>query len=69
MLVLLFAVAIAVVVITFVSIGLGRSRRFDDVERFHRAREMTTEWARSGVSQPLIAPQGLPDDARESADH
>jgi len=36
-------------------VGLGRSRRFDEVERFHRASAMTTEWARRGVTSPVIA--------------
>jgi hypothetical protein len=67
-LVLLLAVAIAGVAVAFISIALGRGRRFDDVERFHRARQMTTEWARSGVSSPFIAPQPNGNDARESVE-
>ena len=65
MLVLLVAVAVAVVVFTLIAIALARGRRFDDVERFHRARRMTTEWSRAGVTSPFVAPQATPDDARE----
>jgi hypothetical protein len=67
-LVLLLAVAIAGVVIGLVSLAVGRHRRFDDVERFHRARQMTTEWSRAAVSRPLIAAQPSPDEMREPAE-
>jgi hypothetical protein len=43
---------------------LLRDQRLDDVERFHRARAMTTEWARAGVTQPVFADEA----AREFAD-
>jgi len=51
-----------VLVAVAVALGLAvwaprllRNDRLDDVERFHRARAMTTAWARSGVTQPVFA--------------
>ena len=29
---------------------------FNEVDRFHRARAMTTEWARTGVTRPVMTP-------------
>jgi hypothetical protein len=48
--------------------ALGRSRRFNEVDRFHRASRMTTEWARSGVTRPVIAPQEKPQDEPTAAE-
>jgi hypothetical protein len=48
--------------------ALGRSRRFSEVDRFHRASRMTTEWARAGVTRPVIASQESPQDERRSAE-
>lgn len=48
--------------------ALGRSRHFNEVDRFHRASQMTTAWARSGVTQPVIAPQESPQDDRQSTE-
>jgi type II secretory pathway pseudopilin PulG len=50
-------------------VGLGRRRRFDEVERFHRASAMTTEWARRGVTSPVIATEEPAENAEESARH
>jgi hypothetical protein len=48
--------------------ALGRSRRFNEVDRFHRASRMTTEWARSGVTRPVIASQETPQDEPTAAE-
>ena len=45
-LVLIIAIAAGATLIGVVSLTWGRGRRFDDVERFHRAAAMTTEWSR-----------------------
>jgi hypothetical protein len=34
---------------------LGRSRRFDEVERFHTASRMTSEWSRTALTSSLPA--------------
>ena len=68
MLVLVLLVAIGAVVVGVGSVLFGAGRGFDDVERFHRARGITTSWAREGVSRPLIAPQSQAAEERESAD-
>jgi type II secretory pathway pseudopilin PulG len=48
--------------------ALGRSRRFNEIDRFHRASRMTTEWARSGVTRPVIAAQEAPQDHPTTAE-
>jgi hypothetical protein len=74
-LVLVLLIAIAAVVLGAGSLLFGAGRSFDDVERFHRARGITTGWARDGVARPVItAPKqagsrdGSTDSERASAD-
>ena len=55
MLAVIVIVALVAAAAGLLLVGLGRSRRFDEVERFHRASAMTTEWARRGVTSPVIA--------------
>ena len=75
MLVLVLLIAIGAVVVGTGSLLFGAGRSFDDVERFHRARGITTGWAREGVVRPVIGQQkngGSRDEAagsdRASAD-
>jgi hypothetical protein len=56
-LVLVLLVAIGAVVLGAGSLLFGAGRSFDDVERFHRARGITTGWARDGVVRPVIGAQ------------
>jgi hypothetical protein len=56
-LVLVFLVAIAAILAGSGAVALARSRQFNDVERFHRARGITTGWARSGMTRPVIGEQ------------
>lgn len=71
----LIVIAVGAGIVLLVATALGRHRRFSEVDRFHRASRMTSEWARSGVTRPLIAPPdqsrgSAPADAeRDSADH
>lgn len=58
-----YVIIAAIVFVGVVLLGsvVWRTGRTDEIERFHRARQMTTEWARgSGPSEP--APSA-PDDA------
>lgn len=55
MLAVLVIVAIAVAVIAVAVPAVSRQRRFNEVDRFHRARAMTTEWARSGLTSPMLS--------------
>ena len=57
MLAVLVIAAIAVAVVAVLVPALSRQRRFNEVDRFHRARAMTTEWARSGVTRPVVSQQ------------
>ena len=57
MLVLVLLIAIGAVIAGAGSLLFGAGRSFDDVERFHRARGITTGWARDGVVRPVIGPQ------------
>ena len=54
----MFAVLVVVAVVCVLAgaalAAASRSRRFDEVERFHHARRMTTEWAKQGVTTPLV---------------
>jgi hypothetical protein len=60
MLPLVLALLVAAAIIGIGSLLTGRHRYDDEVERFHRARHLTTEWARSGVGRPQLV-----DDAAE----
>ena len=62
MLAVLVVVAIAVAVVAVLVPALSRQRRFNEVDRFHRARAMTTEWARSGVTRPVVSQQQEPSE-------
>ena len=69
MLVLVLLIAIGAVVVGTGSLLFGAGRSFDDVERFHRARGITTGWAREGVVRPVIGQQkngGSRDEAADS---
>jgi len=67
-LVLVFLVAIAAILAGSGAVALGRGRRFSDVERFHRARGITTGWARSGMTRPVVGEQRSARDQRERSD-
>jgi len=54
---LVLLIAVMATVGGIVAVVLGSHRRYNEVERFHRASRMTTEWARAGVTRPLIAEQ------------
>ena len=74
-LVLVFLLAIAGILVAAGAVAIGRGRQFNDVERFHRARGITTGWARNGMTRPVIGDQsrgesqaGRRSVERESAD-
>ena len=66
MLVLVLLLAIGAVIVGAGSLLFGAGRSFDDVERFHRARGITTGWARDGVVRPVIGPQKQGERAEQS---
>ncbi|MDQ1684558.1 MAG: hypothetical protein QOC82_1295 [Frankiaceae bacterium] len=68
MLVLVFLLAIAAILIGSGVVAAGRARHFNDVERFHRARGITTGWARSGMTRPVVGEQRAPREQRERTD-
>lgn len=53
MLVVLVALAVILLLVLLGSFG-SRARRNDETERFHRAAHLTSEWARAGVTQPVL---------------
>lgn len=59
MVALLLAVVIAAALVTFGSLLVRRPRRDDEVERFHRARRLTTGWAQTGAPPPVFAEELL----------
>jgi hypothetical protein len=65
---LVIVIAVGAILGGAVALVLGNGRRFDEVDRFHRASRMTTEWARSGVTTPVLPGQQNGEDRRKSAD-
>jgi hypothetical protein len=65
---LVIVIAVGAIVGGAVALVIGNSRRFDEVDRFHRASRMTTEWARRGVTKPVLPGQHNGEERRESAD-
>ena len=61
----LIVIAIGAGIVILAGTALSRHRHFNEVDRFHRASRMTSEWARSGVTRPVIAP---PEQNHGSAD-
>ena len=64
MLAVLIVIAVGAGIVVLSAAAFSRHRHFNEVDRFHRASRMTSEWARSGVTRPLIAP---PEDAQDDA--
>lgn len=69
MLVFVLLIAIAAVVVGVGSLLVGAGRGFDDVERFHRARGITTGWAREATTRPVIAAPREPDRRDAEREH
>ena len=63
MVVLVVVLAAVAVLLGVAGVVVAGRRGFDDVEGFHRARDITSGWARDGVTRPLIA-----DDVDAEAD-
>lgn len=57
MLAVLVIVAVGAAIAGLGLLALGHRSRFDDVDRFHRASQMTSEWARTAVTRPVVAPR------------
>jgi hypothetical protein len=58
------AAAIVVGAVALLLPRFGRDRRLHEVDRFHRAGQITSGWARDGVTQPVLVDEAAP---RESA--
>ena len=69
MLVFVLLLAVAAVVLGLGSLLLGSGRSFDDVERFHRARGITTGWARDATTRPVIAGPRQGHDSETEQEH
>jgi hypothetical protein len=61
----LIVIAVGAGIILLAATAFSRHRHFSEVDRFHRASRMTTEWARSGVTRPVISEPEDAHDARE----
>lgn len=64
----LLAAAIIVAVTAFVLPKHGRDRRLQEVDRFHRAGQITSDWARAGVTQPVLVDDAAPRDSADALD-
>jgi hypothetical protein len=58
----LLAAAVVVLAIALVLPRLGRDRRLHEVDRFLRAGQITSDWARAGVTQPVLVDDAAPRD-------
>jgi hypothetical protein len=58
----LLAAAVIVGAAALILPRFGNDRRLHEVDRFHRAGQITSEWARSGVTQPVLVEDAAPDD-------
>jgi hypothetical protein len=59
----LLAAAVVVGCVALVLPRLGRDHRLQEVDRFHRAGEITSSWAQAGVTQPVLDDAAAPRDA------
>ena len=50
----LIVIAVGAGIVAISAAAFSRHRHFNEVDRFHRASRMTSEWARSGVTRPVI---------------
>jgi hypothetical protein len=65
-----YLLLIAAVVVGVAALALprfGRNRRLEEVDRFHRAGEITSGWARAGVTQPVLVDDAAPRDETPDA--
>jgi hypothetical protein len=60
---LLLAAAIVVGAIALCLPRIGRDRRLHEVDRFHRAGQITSGWARDAVTQPVLVDDAAPREA------
>jgi hypothetical protein len=66
----LIVIAVGAGIVVLAATAFSRNRHFNEVDRFHRASRMTTEWSRAGVTRPVIAEQEEePREARERNSH
>jgi hypothetical protein len=63
MVLLIIAGLAAVLVVAILLLMLGRSRRPDESERFHRASDLTRSWAQAAPA-PVAQPQ-VPDEPQD----
>ena len=64
----LLAAAVVVAVTAFVLPRFGRDHRLQEVDRFHRAGQITSDWARAGVTQPVLVEDAAPRDDADASD-
>jgi hypothetical protein len=55
--IILLLIIVGVCALAAAAATFGRTHRPDEVERFHRARAMTTEWSRRYTGQPALPAQ------------
>jgi hypothetical protein len=67
----LLAVVVVIGAVVLVLPKFGRNHRLHEVDRFHRAGQITSDWARAGVTQPVLVDDAAPrePDAPAKAPH
>lgn len=56
----LLAAAVIVGIVALILPRFGRDHRLQEVDRFHRAGQITSGWARAGVTQPVLVDDAVP---------
>jgi hypothetical protein len=59
----LLAAAVVVGAIAVLLPRFGRDHRLQEVDRFHRAGQITSSWAEAGVTQPVLVDDAAPHEA------
>ncbi len=49
---LVIALVVVAVLLAMVPLVIGRNRQLDELERFQRARRMTTGWSKAALAHP-----------------
>jgi hypothetical protein len=63
----LIVIAVGAGLVVLAGTAFSRHRHFNEVDRFHRASRMTSEWARAGVTRPVFGTADGDPQQREGA--
>jgi hypothetical protein len=67
MIIVILAAGVIALLAAVGAVGTNRPRHDDETERFHRAAQLTSDWARSGVTRPVMLDEATPAGSRDPA--